>query len=148
VEEIGAGERHHGRRGIVVATDALKEFPERHRSIIEQQLQDSHAQSDWYWDLAIRPDKARIRIARLAADFFGGQNDPLQSELGERNLTEPFLLDIAGASSRNNVEQELALVALYDDGVEPYLLGRNRRRCDVSNRAHLRIERRLDERVS
>jgi hypothetical protein len=115
VEKIGAGERHHCRRGIVFATDALEEFPERHRSLIEQHLQDVHAQSDWYGDLAIRPDKARICIARLVADFFCGQNDLLQSKLGERNPTEPFLLDIADASSRNNVEQEPAFAALYDE---------------------------------
>jgi hypothetical protein len=147
VEKIGAGERHHCRRWIALATDALEEFAERHRSLIEQHLQDAHAQSDWHGDLAIRPDKVRIRIARLAADFFGGQNDPLQSELGERNLGEHFLFDIADVSSRNNVEQEPAVVAPYDDGIEFYLLGRNRRRRDVSNRAHSRIERRLDERV-
>ncbi|MFG3593086.1 hypothetical protein [Bradyrhizobium sp. RDI18] len=147
-KKIRAGERHYRRRRIAFATDALKEFPERHRSIIKQHLQDAHAQSDWYWDLAIRPDKARIRIARLAADFFGGQNDPLQSELGERNLGEPFLLETADAPSRNNVEQEAAFVALYDDGIELYLLGRYRLRRDVRNRTHFQVERRLDERVS
>jgi hypothetical protein len=143
VEKVGAGERHHGRRGIVFATDALEEVPERHRSLIEQHLQDEHAHSDWYWALAMRPDKACVRIARLAADFFGGHNDPSQPKIGA-NLAEPFRLDIADASSRNNVEQEPSFVALYDDAIELCLLGCNGRRPDINNRAYERIQRRLD----
>src|SRR5260370_23644821 len=114
VEKIGAGERHHCRRGIVFATDALEEFPERNRSLIEQHLQDVHAQSDWYGDLAIRPDKARICIARLVAEFFCGQNELLPSRLLERNPTEIFLIDLADASSRNNVAQDTGYDRLHE----------------------------------
>ncbi|GLR84053.1 hypothetical protein GCM10007857_07630 [Bradyrhizobium iriomotense] len=42
----------------------------------------------------------------------------------------------------------MPFVALDDDGIKLYLLGRNIRRRKISDRTHLRIEGRLNERIS
>lgn len=105
MDEIGAGERHHRGRGIPFAGHRLEQLTERHRSFVEQGLQDAHAQADRNSDVIIGSDQVRVGAARLAPDLFGRHNKGFELEFTKRDQYEAFVLDVAHAPRRDDVKK-------------------------------------------
>jgi hypothetical protein len=95
----------------------------------------------------VQPDVSRIGATGLMKEIPARDDLRFETELPESYEGQSFVLEVADWSGRHYMQEEMSVVSLHDDGTQIYPLGRDSCCRDVTDRADLRIERRLNERV-